>query len=164
MRTILLLPLALVALAGAAHAETFEQLVELHELGPGSYHLSPPRITLRVGDTADITVVNPANNTQSHDLVLCGEAPDEDADCEDRWGLTPIFGPGEERKLVAKLERAGTFEYYCSIPGHKTGTPGMRGELIVVASGATPEKESPGLAPMAGLAALLAIALVLRRR
>lgn len=161
MRTVVLLSLALVALATPATAETREHLIEVHELGPGSYHLAPTQLTGNVGDTVAIVVVNPEHNVQSHDLVLCGDAIDEDPDCEDRWGFTPIFGPGEQRTLVAKLERAGTFEYYCSIPGHKTGTPGMRGTITVQSAGGA---EAPGLATVGLAMAVLGAALLVGRR
>lgn len=42
--------------------------------------------------------------------------------------------PGEVVVVRFKADKAGTFDYYCTLPGHREA--GMAGKLVVVAAGA----------------------------
>ena len=67
------------------------------------------------GDTVRVTL-KVAGGT--HDWVL------DDFDAK-----TKVLKTGEEETIEFIADQAGTFEYYCSVPGHKEA--GMVGKLIV---------------------------------
>lgn len=146
-------PLALAQEAPDAAAPTKEFIVYLHE----PLHVAPDRIVVDVGDEVRINVRN--YNPNPHDLMVCGGEPDLDSSCSTPWGFTTV-DPMSEANLTFTAAKAGTFEYYCTIAGHKQG--GMRGELVV--RGDAQEKETPGV-PLLAVAAVvgLAAALIARR-
>lgn len=147
--TLLLLPTALAA--EQQHA------VYLHEY-TGGLHIVPEEIRANVGDTLRFDVLN--QGTAPHNLIVCGDGTKPQEACTDRWGFTPMLEANQSAPLTFTIEKAGTFDYYCSIPGHKGG--GMKGLLIV--SGGDESSSIPAL-PVAGVLALLAtLALVGRRR
>lgn len=153
---IMLVALALAALAAPAIAqgETQEHLIFLHE----NLHIAPERIDARQGDTLKVEVMNVGSTP--HDVVFCGDGVNGGSNCNDRWAFTIRLPAGQGANITVPVKEAGTFEYYCSIPGHKQG--GMRGELIV--QGTADERKVPAPA-LAGLATVLAVvAFAIRRR
>lgn len=155
--------LALVATApAAAQDEAFEHEIQMHEFEGGGMHLAPDHINANVGDTLRFTIVNPEENKVSHDLVVCGEPPHPESTCDNKIAFTAGIPPGESRTLTFTVTEAGTFEYFCSVLGHKSATPGMVGRLVVASSSVEP-KESPGLAWLGAAGAIVIAALVMRR-
>lgn len=144
---LLLTPLAL------AQDAPLEQEIYLHE----NLHIVPERINAREGDTIAAHVINAG--TTPHDILFCGDGVNEQSTCRERWSFIRL-DPGQEANITVPVKKAGTFDYYCSIPGHKQG--GMRGELIVQASGT--EKKGLPLGPLVPLAALALTATLLMRR
>lgn len=151
-----LVPLLLVATfapSAAAQDGPVEQTIYLHE----TLHIVPERINVVQGDTIQARVINAG--TTPHDVLFCGDGVNEQSTCKDRWAFVRLEG-GQETNITVPVKKAGTFEYYCSIPGHKQG--GMRGELIV--QGTADERKVPAPA-LAGLATVLAVvAFAIRRR
>ncbi len=80
-----------------------------------NYSYSPSTITVKRGETVKITVQN-TNGT--HDLVI----DEYDVD-------TSLLNAGGQTTVTFIADRAGTFEYYCSVGNHRA--MGMRGNLIV---------------------------------
>jgi plastocyanin len=76
---------------------------------------TPNEIRVKVGDTVKITYVNTLG---THD-----------------WGIdelnvrTQLISAGEEETVEFVVDQAGTFEFYCSVPGHRGA--GMFGTLVV---------------------------------
>lgn len=162
MRSIALaLTLALAALAPLAHAGTYEHTIYLHEYS-GGLHIVPEQINARVGDTLVFSVVN--QGASSHNLRVCGDSPPSpSSECQQSWGQTKFnIAPNETVTLtIENVAKAGTFEYYCFVPGHKGG--GMVGELVVQGEGGSKEKSGvPGFG-VALLAIAAGIALAARR-
>lgn len=155
MRSATLLILALaIPLTPVAAAQTQEHIMYLHE----NLHIAPPRIDAREGDTLSVQVLNVGSSP--HDVVFCGDAPNGGSTCDDRWAFTIQLPPGQSANITVPVKEAGTFEYYCSIPGHKQG--GMKGELVVQGTGSGKSTPTPAL--LAVLAGLAVAALALRRR
>lgn len=158
--TIAVLLLAGLSLAGAATAQegrTIAIQAQLHELPSGGLHMLPERIDARVGDTLVVEVVN--QGTTKHNLVFCGD-PAGASTCNERMAFTRLLDPGASQEITFTVEDAGTFDYYCDLPGHKQG--GMAGTLYV--TGESKKNESPGPGPAILVLALVGIALLLRRR
>lgn len=158
MRTILILvPVLAALLAPAAHAEDIE--VQLHELESGGFHVLPDAMNAQVGETMNLTVIN--QGQIAHDLVVCGDGPTPPSDCKDIWGFITPIQAGQSAKLTAVPKKAGTFTYYCSLPGHAAG--GMRGTLTVQGTSGA-QKPSPGVALIGTLMSLAAVALLVGRK
>lgn len=156
MRTTPLLALAL--LAPSAIAAQAEHIVYLHE---NPLHALPEVIRAHEGDTLTLTVENPASEGKTpHKLVVCGDGADLNEACADPWATTQMIQPGASAQVTFVAKRAGTFEYYCSIPGHKGG--GMKGTLLVEGD-AGDENALPGAPLAVVLVALGALALAWRR-
>lgn len=153
---LLAMTLLVVPTAGAA---TREIEVLLHEYA-GGLHIIPEIINADVGDTLVLTIENQAPN--QHNLRVCGDDPPKPSiDCGESWGQTRYDVKGNETaKLTVEVAKAGTFEYYCYVPGHKGA--GMVGELHV--AGAAAEKKGVPGAPLAGLVAMLGVAVLLGGR
>lgn len=142
------------ALAQAQDETPLEQTIYLHE----NLHIVPERINARQGDTISAHVIN-AGQTP-HDILFCGDGVNAASTCKDRWSFVRL-DPGQEANISVPVKKAGTFDYFCSIPGHKQG--GMRGELIVQSSGE--EKKSPIPTPtILAVGGLAVVALALRDR
>lgn len=112
-------------------AATHEITLYLHD--EPTFHVSPELLRVDVGDTLEITVINDSNTSAQHDLLFCGDGRDADTACDDPWVATPLLQPDQEFNLTLTVDQAGTFDYYCTIVGHKAA--GMRGELQVLANG-----------------------------
>src|SRR5690606_34915537 len=81
-----------------------------------------PTLTARPGDVVKITLIN--DDGMLHDLVIdeFDVATDQFAD------------RGEQDSITFTANKTGTFDYYCSVPGHKAA--GMVGKLVVGTSAA----------------------------
>ena len=143
--------------ACARTGTTLECDVQIHELGAGGpYHVLPERIDANVGDTLILHVTNAAHSP--HNLVVCGDGTPPSDKCADKWAFTNDIAANATRNAtVQSIPKAGTFYYFCLLPGH--AAIGMKGELKV-----TGEKKSGGTATLGAVLAIAAAALVLRRR
>ena len=83
------------------------------------FKFSPATLQVPVGKKITVTFFN--NGTVDHDLTL------------DAFGVKIQAGPGKTAKGDFTPDKPGTYDFYCSIPGHKDA--GMRGNFTVVASG-----------------------------
>ncbi|HVM45718.1 MAG TPA: cupredoxin domain-containing protein [Candidatus Thermoplasmatota archaeon] len=154
---IALLLAGLLAPAALAQAPVNEHVVYLHE---NPLHILPEVINANVGDTLRITVHNPeAPGKTPHNFLVCGDGKKPQESCDDRWGFTGMIQPGESAVVTVDVKKAGVFEYYCYIAGHKGG--GMVGELVVAGD---ESRSVPGIAPLAALAALGLVAIWRRGR
>ncbi|HJY98400.1 MAG TPA: cupredoxin domain-containing protein [Patescibacteria group bacterium] len=80
-----------------------------------SYALNPATITVNKGDSVKITF---KDNDSSHDLVIDG------------YNLrTKVLRPGGTDTIEFVADKAGTFEYFCSVANHRA--LGMTGTLVV---------------------------------
>ncbi|MEA3199534.1 MAG: Copper binding protein plastocyanin/azurin family [Thermoplasmata archaeon] len=137
--------------------------VQIHELPSGSYHVLPERINVAEGETLKLHVENRGNST--HNLMFCGDGVDPTTSlsptCKDVWTFTnDIAAHAEKNVTISSVSKAGTFYYFCTKPGHANNK--MYGEMIVASSGAA--KKSGGEAALGAILALVAVALVVRRR
>jgi nitrite reductase (NO-forming) len=110
-----------VVLSPSATAKTIEVTVTAKETGcpdGKTFCFDPAQIQAEVGDTVVITLVNDPNNAASHDLKI------------DAFGImTDLIAPGEQDSITFTVDKAGTFAYYCTVPGHRQ--LGMEGSLVV---------------------------------
>lgn len=99
------------------------QAIEEEPAGPvrefvvvgSSFKLSPSTITVKKGDTVRITF---KSQGPLHNFVI------------DEFGVaTGELGEEEEEEVEFVADKAGTFEYYCSIGNHRA--QGMKGKLVV---------------------------------
>lgn len=142
------------ALTPTALAAEYEHTVYLHEY-EGGLHIVPEQINAKVGDTLKLTVLN--QGTSPHNFLVCGDGEDFDEACSDRWGFTGMIEPNQTAPVTVEVQKAGRFDYYCYVPGHKGA--GMAGTLVVTGG---EEKSSVPLGPLA-LVALGAVAVAMRR-
>lgn len=157
MRLGLVAALLVAAPLAGAQAVT-EHIVYLHE---NPLHALPEVINARVGETIQFTVENPeAPDKTPHNFLVCGDGKKPQESCDDRWGFTGMIQPGASAVVTVDVAKAGVFEYYCYIPGHKGG--GMRGELVVTGDESSKGVPAPALGAL--LAALGVAALVGGRR
>jgi plastocyanin len=66
-----------------------------------------------------VTLVMPNQSSISHDISIKGSGVSANG---------PVVGQGGTSKVTATL-KPGTYEFYCSVPGHEAG--GMKGTLTV---------------------------------
>ena len=90
------------------------QLIEVSMEG-GAYYFKPSTISARVGDTIKLTLTSV---DMPHDFVI-----------DDLNVKSSVVTNGKSTEVVFKLEKAGEFEYYCSVGNHKA--KGMVGTLVV---------------------------------
>lgn len=81
-----------------------------------NFSFSPTTMTVKKGDTVRVTF---RNSTGTHDWVL-DEFP---------GARTNVLGAGAEETIEFVADKAGTFEYYCSVGKHRE--MGMKGTLTV---------------------------------
>ncbi len=83
--------------------------------GNTSLRFTPNQLTVNEGDTVKVTFKNVGGK---HDFRI------------DEFGIaTSILDSGEEETVEFVADKAGTYEFYCSIPGHRAA--GMVGTLVV---------------------------------
>lgn len=81
----------------------------------GNFYFSPNKITVNKGDTVTI---NFKNDGGIHDFVI------------DALNVKiPVIMTGVTATTTFTVQTTGTYQFYCSVPGHKTR--GMVGTLIV---------------------------------
>lgn len=79
------------------------------------FSYDPPKLGLKAGEGSTIVLRN--TGSIEHDITVDGT----------KFKLTV---PGNNaREKVLKVDKPGTYQFYCSLPGHKSA--GMRGELTV---------------------------------
>lgn len=83
----------------------------------GAMAFEPPALTVHRGSTVEVTLVN-QDPAQAHSLVI------PDLSAKSRQVM-----PGETAKLVFAPAKAGSFRFYCDVPGHKDA--GMVGAITV---------------------------------
>lgn len=80
------------------------------------FGFSPSEITVSFGESVNFILVN--RGSVPHDLSI----PDLD--------IRIVASPGEQATSGVSLDRAGTYEFLCSIPGHAGA--GMTGTIDVI--------------------------------
>lgn len=81
----------------------------------GSYYFKPNQITVKKGDTVKLTFINDGG---FHDFVI-----------NELNVKTDIIGSGKSQTVTFTADKAGTFQYYCSVGNHRA--MGMVGTLVV---------------------------------
>lgn len=76
-----------------------------------------PDLRVKSGDVVQVTLVN--GDGAGHDIAI----PDFDAHSDH------VVGQGASTVIVFRADQAGTFPYYCTLPGHRQ--IGMEGQLMV---------------------------------
>jgi nitrite reductase (NO-forming) len=80
------------------------------------FKFSPATLQVAAGRQLTLTLAN--EGTMEHDLTI------------DALGVKLVAKPGTLTKGEFTFDKPGTYDYYCSIPGHKEA--GMRGSITVV--------------------------------
>lgn len=97
-------------------APVINSTVKTFTVDGSSYTYNPSTITANKGDAVKIIF---KDTDSRHDLVIDG------------YNLrTDVIGPGKTDTIEFVADKVGTFEYYCSLPGHKA--QGMTGKLVVI--------------------------------
>lgn len=97
-------------------APVINSTVKTFTVDGSSYAYNPSTITVNKGDAVKIIF---KDTDSRHDLVIDG------------YNLrTDVIGPGKTDTIEFVADKVGTFEYYCSLPGHKA--QGMTGKLVVI--------------------------------
>ncbi len=106
-------PAASVESSSTDSAQT-DQVKEFTVVG-AAFKFDPSTITVNKGDKVKITFKNGGG---THDLVI------------DEFNVTTkVIKTGEEDTVEFTADKAGSFEYYCSVEDHRA--KGMKGTLIV---------------------------------
>jgi nitrite reductase (NO-forming) len=93
-----------------------------------------PDLHAQIGDTLEITLVD--GDGMQHDISF----PDFNTTSD------MLNKQGDQVKVSFKVDKSGTFDYFCTVPGHRQA--GMAGKLIVVnASGQAPAAAATVSAP-----------------
>jgi nitrite reductase (NO-forming) len=83
-----------------------------------SMSFAPASLTVKVGQPVELTLVN--DGSLAHDFTLTGGVS----------GPFKLDSPaGQTTRGTFTVERAGTYSFVCSVPGH--APLGMRGRLVV---------------------------------
>lgn len=85
------------------------------EVEGSNYLFNPDEIKVKVGDKVSITFTS---NGAMHDFVL------DEFDVK-----TKVLNSGESETISFTVDKAGEYEYYCSVGNHRA--MGMKGTLIV---------------------------------
>jgi cytochrome c oxidase subunit 2 len=80
-----------------------------------NFAFAPNVMKVKKGDTVKITFNNSGG---MHDLVIDGYDV-----------ATKVIGSGKSEELTFVADKAGTFEFYCSVGNHRA--MGMKGQLVV---------------------------------
>lgn len=86
------------------------------EVTSSGMRFTPSEIRVNVGDTVRITYRNGGGR---HDWVI-----------DEFDAATPVITGGQSATVEFVADRAGTFEFYCGVPGHRAA--GMFGQFVVV--------------------------------
>lgn len=91
-----------------------EGSVKTFTMNTGSFYYKPDTITVKKGDTVKLSITNDGG---FHDFTL------------DEFSVKQMLPAGKATEVTFVASKAGTFEYYCSMPGHRA--KGQKGTLIV---------------------------------
>jgi nitrite reductase (NO-forming) len=100
---------------GTEEKSTTQGEVKSFDLEAGSFYFTPNKITVNQGDTVKITIHNVGG---THDWVL-----------DEFNARTAVTQTGETASTTFVADKAGSFEFYCSIDSHRA--KGMVGTLTV---------------------------------
>jgi nitrite reductase (NO-forming) len=78
-----------------------------------------PDLVVQPGDTTELIIIN--GDGMPHDLAI----PDLDVQ------IATVNSQGQTRSAVFEVGEAGSYTYYCTIPGHRQA--GMEGKLVASA-------------------------------
>lgn len=164
LRALILTTLATLALTTTlppAQAAQVDVPVYLHEYN-GNLHMIPDVANANVGDTVRFTIINEGvdHDNSPHNFWVCGDGTDPGSECNDKWGFSGQIANNQTAVVTIVAKKAGTFDYYCAIPGHKQA--GMSGILTVAGNGPA-TKTSGGGALVGTLIALAAVAGIRRK-
>jgi uncharacterized cupredoxin-like copper-binding protein len=90
------------------------------EIDAFDIYFEPKQVTIPAN--TDVTISLPNKGVSAHDFSI------------DALGISVALPPGETQTVTINAP-AGTYQFYCNVPGHKEA--GMVGELIVSAEAAT---------------------------
>jgi nitrosocyanin len=100
---------------GSSGADNTMDSVKEFAVEGGMYYFTPKEITVNKGDTVKIVFTNKEG---MHDFVI-----------DEFNARTKIIQTGQTDTITFVADKAGTFEYYCSVGDHRA--KGMKGMLIV---------------------------------
>jgi uncharacterized cupredoxin-like copper-binding protein len=104
--------------AAASTAGGAAQTVKTKADEDGKLYFNPTKLTAKAG-AVTITMQNPSSSGIAHGIGIEGNGVDKDG---------PIVQAGGTSTIKVNL-KAGTYEFYCPIPSHKSA--GMKGTLTV---------------------------------
>ncbi len=88
-------------------------------------------LTVNAGEQVEIALIN--EGVLEHDISIDDIDVDYsvsgDATMSGDWDLHASLAPGASGSMTITVAEAGSYEYYCSVPGHREA--GMVGTLIV---------------------------------
>jgi plastocyanin len=97
-------------------AESEAQTLQIEADPSGALRFTTESLQANAGE---VTIVMENPSSVPHNVALMGGGVDEKGE---------IVGKGEKSEVSATVE-PGTYEFYCSVPGHEAA--GMKGELTV---------------------------------
>lgn len=100
---------------GTQEESTTQGEVKEFNLEAGSFYFTPNKITVNQGDTVKVTIHNVGG---THDWVI-----------DEFNARTDVTQTGDTASTTFVADKAGTFEFYCSIDSHRA--KGMVGTLTV---------------------------------
>ena len=83
----------------------------------GAMTYSPATLTVKKGDKVSVKLIN-KDAAQAHSFLIT-----------DLKVKSSQVAPGKTETINFTADKAGTFEFYCDVPGHKEG--GMVGKMTV---------------------------------
>jgi plastocyanin len=110
----LVVALVIAAPGGAAGG----QKLSLRASGSGALKFNKKTISARRGK-ATITLTNPSSSGLRHAVEVEGHGIEK---------RSKTIGPGKRASVTVRL-KAGTYEFYCPVDGHKAA--GMKGKIVV---------------------------------
>lgn len=109
-----ILSLGILAGCGGGGAGTTLEVI-MGEGGAMTY--SPATLTVKKGDKVSVKLIN-KDAAQAHSFLI-----------PDLKVKSSQVAPGKTETINFTADKAGTFEFYCDVPGHKEG--GMVGKMTV---------------------------------
>ena len=85
----------------------------------GALKFNKKKLTVTHGKVT-VVMKNPSSSMQQHGIEVEGHGVEKRG---------KIVNPGSRSKVTFKHLKAGTYEFYCPVPGHKQA--GMKGKLVV---------------------------------